>query len=164
MYTRVGSLLNHWMGAKAMSPMTIFSRYCLQQSMFLNGSRYSLRDVISLLQRPRTTDSITTILPFNGVSGNCLPPFVPICPPCIFHLKVPISSSTALRSSLSVDTNDEVNLNNDNRTLSPSLGLILPSQRTAASNPPIHLPVSQLHERPQAHLPIRCSLSSPPSL
>ena len=43
-----------------------------------------------------------------------------------------------------------------------SLVLILPSQRTAASNPPIHLPISQLHERPQAHLPIRCSLSLSP--
>ena len=147
MFTRVGSLLSHWMEAKAMSPMTIFSRYCLQQSMFLNGSRYSLRDVIIILQLPQTTNSVTTILPFNGVSGNYLPLFVPICLPCISRSKlILIASSTALRSSLSVDTNDEVNIMNDNRISPLFLSLILHSQRAAASNPPIHLPISQLHE------------------
>lgn len=101
-----------------MSPQTIFSRYCLQRSMSLDGSLYSLRVVTILPQLPQTTNSTTTILLFSGVSGNYLPLFVPICPPCSPFVSLSTPSSTALRSSLSVDTNDEVNSMNDNRTSS----------------------------------------------
>lgn len=146
-----------------MSPQTIFSRYCLQRSMSLDGSLYSLRVVTILPQLPQTTNSTTTILLFSGVSGNYLPLFVPICPPCSPFVSLSTPSSTALRSSLSVDTNDEVNSMNDNRT-SLSYCFLLPSKRTSASNPPVHLPISQLHERPQAHLSVRCTPLSPSPL